>query len=634
NQSSNNVTVIDGATNTTTTVAAGTTPTAVAVNPVTDKIYVANKGSKNVTVIDGATNTTTTVTAGFTPYAVAVNPVTDKIYVANYGIGTVTVIDGATNTTSTVTTGFTPSGVAANPVTDKIYVTNNGSDTVTVIDGATNTTTTVTAGTTPWAVAVNPVTNEVYVTNLDSNTVMVLTEQVVHNLPLQVAIAPLPGNSTSSGTPKFDLTATTTFTPSAPAIQGVAYQVDTWQGPWRTATATSGGHFTATTPTLQPGVHILYAYATDTQAATSTNTGGQSSPLIGNIASYLFVVTPPSAPAAPVFTAASPPITATVGADYSYLFTATGTPDPTFEVSSGALPSGLSLDTTSGVLSGIPTTATGPSMLAVTTATPTASTTGGSPFTVTASNGVGSDAISLTITITVNPAPASLVTAVSGNNQSAAAETPFATPLTVRVTDGSGSPVPNAVVTFSITTGAATFTGNTTTATATTNPQGEAASPVLTAGTTPGPIVITARTGTATRAVFTETASGPGNADLLVNLGGPLFAGRNLPITFTVTVTNHGSVAAGPTRTTMYIPAGYAISNNDGATVIGGGSNPMFTTLLFTTPALAVGQAITYTVTMTTPPGFSAALIAAYAVSDTPDPDLFDNIALVPTFSN
>ncbi len=30
-------------------------------NPVTNKIYVANYGSNNVTVIDGATNSTTTV---------------------------------------------------------------------------------------------------------------------------------------------------------------------------------------------------------------------------------------------------------------------------------------------------------------------------------------------------------------------------------------------------------------------------------------------------------------------------------------------------------------------------------------------------------------------------------------------
>ena len=38
-----------------------------AVNPVTNKIYVANHGSDNVTVIDGATNDTTTVAAGIGP---------------------------------------------------------------------------------------------------------------------------------------------------------------------------------------------------------------------------------------------------------------------------------------------------------------------------------------------------------------------------------------------------------------------------------------------------------------------------------------------------------------------------------------------------------------------------------------
>ena len=37
----------------------------------------------NVTVIDGATNSTTTVAAGTAPMRIAVNPVTNKIYVAN-----------------------------------------------------------------------------------------------------------------------------------------------------------------------------------------------------------------------------------------------------------------------------------------------------------------------------------------------------------------------------------------------------------------------------------------------------------------------------------------------------------------------------------------------------------------------
>jgi YVTN family beta-propeller protein len=67
------------------TVPAGTAPYSVAVNPVTNKIYVANYSSQNVTVIDGATNATTTVMAGSYPDALAVNPVTNKIYVANYG---------------------------------------------------------------------------------------------------------------------------------------------------------------------------------------------------------------------------------------------------------------------------------------------------------------------------------------------------------------------------------------------------------------------------------------------------------------------------------------------------------------------------------------------------------------------
>jgi YVTN family beta-propeller protein len=51
----------------TTTIATGTSPYAVAVNPVTNRVYIANQSSSNVTVIDGATNATTTVPAGSSP---------------------------------------------------------------------------------------------------------------------------------------------------------------------------------------------------------------------------------------------------------------------------------------------------------------------------------------------------------------------------------------------------------------------------------------------------------------------------------------------------------------------------------------------------------------------------------------
>ena len=100
---------------------------------------------------------------GPAPYAMAVNPVTRKIYVANSGSSTVSVIDPATNTvTATVTVGAGPDAVAVNPVTEQVYVANGGGTTVSVIDGATNAVTaTVTVGTQPEAVAVNPVTGQV-----------------------------------------------------------------------------------------------------------------------------------------------------------------------------------------------------------------------------------------------------------------------------------------------------------------------------------------------------------------------------------------------------------------------------------------------------------------------------------------
>jgi YVTN family beta-propeller protein len=169
------VTVIDGATNSTTTVPVGTLggsplPQLVAVNPTTNQIYVANNISNNVTVIDGATNNTTTVPVGTGPNAVAVNPTTNQIYVANGG-GTVTVIDGATNSTTTVNGGG--GRIAVNPNTNQIYsvggitILPNGTNisNVTVIDGATNATTTVPVGTDADALALNLNTNKIYVVN-------------------------------------------------------------------------------------------------------------------------------------------------------------------------------------------------------------------------------------------------------------------------------------------------------------------------------------------------------------------------------------------------------------------------------------------------------------------------------------
>src|SRR5260370_40234046 len=116
------VAVSDGVKNTTitnSTVAVGATPVAVAVNPVTNQIYVTNNTSNDVTVIDGATNTTTRVAAGTQPFGVAVNPVTNKIYVANKVSNNVTGSGGATNAPTTAPTAKKPTGGGGAAGTEK-----------------------------------------------------------------------------------------------------------------------------------------------------------------------------------------------------------------------------------------------------------------------------------------------------------------------------------------------------------------------------------------------------------------------------------------------------------------------------------------------------------------------------------
>src|SRR5579871_4280259 len=80
----------------------GNSPFGVAVDPVTNTLYVANTISNTVSVIDGATNSTLKWIKVLGPTAVAVNPTTDTVYVAMQNGGNLTVINGATNTTSAV----------------------------------------------------------------------------------------------------------------------------------------------------------------------------------------------------------------------------------------------------------------------------------------------------------------------------------------------------------------------------------------------------------------------------------------------------------------------------------------------------------------------------------------------------
>ncbi|WP_054943672.1 YncE family protein [Paenibacillus ihuae] len=278
------VTVIDGSSNKISNVALGGSPGPLTLNPVTNKIYVSIPDKQTVTVIDGASNKTTKVNVGSYIWDIAVNPVTNKIYTANNS--NATVIDGASNKTTTVAAGIRHNNVTVNPVTNKIYFANQnrfGSsyrniNDISVIEGASNKTTEVAVGNLPIAIAVNPTTNKIYTSIPNDKTVTVIDDGGRKANPLQVAIAP---KSSANGKGQtFSFRVTNTYSSAASLVQGVYYQIDSTEGLWKPASR-AGKDWTSTVASSTSGEHTIYAWALD---------GQENGVPAGVVAAYTFTV--------------------------------------------------------------------------------------------------------------------------------------------------------------------------------------------------------------------------------------------------------------------------------------------------------------------------------------------------------
>jgi YVTN family beta-propeller protein len=207
--------ITNQAANLTSSVRVGREPVAIAVNPATNRVYVANAGSGTVSVVDGQNDSIfATVSVGALPYVLAVSEVTNRIYVSNTFRDLLTIIDGTTNTTKTVKTGSADAiaidskagkvyllgyedsnlnvldeasgelskiqigmhawSMALNQATNTLYVTLVGSAAVVAWDEKSRSRTTIPTGAIPCAVAVNPLTNTAYVVNYQDNSVTVI----------------------------------------------------------------------------------------------------------------------------------------------------------------------------------------------------------------------------------------------------------------------------------------------------------------------------------------------------------------------------------------------------------------------------------------------------------------------------
>jgi DNA-binding beta-propeller fold protein YncE len=286
----------------------------------------------------GAIISTLSITSG-QPHGVAVNPVTDTVYVAALGdpppapaAGGVVVIDGATGTITTTVQQYGLFAVAADPSADVVYAAGLDNSTgqtsvgqLTIIDGATNTIAdTLPAG--GQRIALDTATGQAFET-----------------------------------TPEFDYPGVWAITPSAtngvsPVIVGSTSLADPgdqfMEFQFQTASATPAATFTET-GTLPAGVTLSPSGLLS--VSTTPGTGGTypitvtASNGVAPDYSETFTLIINDAP---VITSSAAELTFHAGAAASFTVTATGLPAPTFS-ETGALPAGVSFSP-AGVLSGTP----------------------------------------------------------------------------------------------------------------------------------------------------------------------------------------------------------------------------------------------------------------------------------------
>jgi YVTN family beta-propeller protein len=167
---------------------AGKRPVALATDPGTGTVYVANNGAGTVSVeSEKHFGPVATASVGTNPSGIAFDPTADAVYVTDAtSPGSVSVLAGATcnagnhsNCAATTISGVgdDPDGIAVDPSNGTLYVADAGSGVVSVVSEAADAVVATVAlgpGTDPEAVAVDDSTHAVYVTDSGSNAVSVI----------------------------------------------------------------------------------------------------------------------------------------------------------------------------------------------------------------------------------------------------------------------------------------------------------------------------------------------------------------------------------------------------------------------------------------------------------------------------
>jgi YVTN family beta-propeller protein len=168
----------------------------IAVNPSTNRIYGSNTEANRLFVINSNSDSFLTTFIASTVDdstfyeashgAIAVDPNSDMVYMVNPGSDSVSVLNGSAGLLYEIEVGKSPEDIAVNPTTSKIYTANSGSNSVSIIEASVSTTIDrsvgiskgdipgIKVGKVPFDIDVDPDTNMIYVGNHDSQTVSVI----------------------------------------------------------------------------------------------------------------------------------------------------------------------------------------------------------------------------------------------------------------------------------------------------------------------------------------------------------------------------------------------------------------------------------------------------------------------------
>ena len=154
-------------------------PVDVAVNPVTDKLYVAVPTHKAVYVLDiNNYRMVATIPTKGIPNTIAVNSLTNKIYVTSLQTDLVYIIDGLTNKFQEIQAEPFVGDIAfdvnpGNPFASLVFVSNGDNNTISVIDDFTaKIVTNISTGIGPYSIGVDPIIKKLYVTTVEGISVI------------------------------------------------------------------------------------------------------------------------------------------------------------------------------------------------------------------------------------------------------------------------------------------------------------------------------------------------------------------------------------------------------------------------------------------------------------------------------